>query len=86
MPLAAIVVAVYVLSCVKGWIRIQALLTLFPHHRPALQKSLLAYVCWGPLASLVSLAGLFRSLAGREIRWRGIRYRMVSPEKTLVLK
>lgn len=84
--LAAIVVAVYVLSCVKGWIRIRALLTLFPHHRPALQKSLLAYVCWSPLASLVSLAGLFRSLAGREIRWRGIRYRMVSPEKTLVLK
>ena len=45
-----------------------------------------AYVLWGPLASLLSLLGLVRSVFKRDIEWRGIRYRMLSPEKTLVLE
>jgi len=80
------VVMIYGLSCVKGWIRLRSLLLLFPHHRRVLQKGLVAYVCWGPLASLISLVGLFCSLCSRKIWWRGILYKMVSPDKTLVLK
>ena len=65
--------------------RLRAVLTLFPQHARELQRYRWAYVLWGPLASWVTLVGLARSLFSREIEWRGVRYRMVSPEKTIVL-
>ena len=84
--LGGMAVVVYLLGCVKGWIRVQALSMLFPQHESVLRKHVRAYVLWGPLASLLSLLGLVRSSFKRDIEWRGIRYRMLSPEKTLVLE
>ncbi len=80
--LAALVTVTYGLGCCKGWLRLNALRRLYPHlgrgHRTAL-------ITAGPLAAWVTLAGLYRSIFSREILWRGIRYRMVSPRETLVL-
>ena len=83
---AGVAVVVYLLGCVKGWIRVRALLILFPQHEIVLRKHVRSYVLWGPLASMVSLLGLVRSSFKRDVEWRGIRYRMLSPEKTLVLE
>lgn len=83
--LAALMGSTYLLGCLKGWMRLRAVVTLFPQHAVALNRYRWAYVLWGPLASLVTLVGLARSLVSREIEWRGVRYRMVSPEKTIVL-
>ena len=74
----------YLLGCMKGWMRLRGVVTLFPQYAEQLLKYRWAYVLWGPLASLVTLMALVRSLAGREIEWRGVRYRMVSPEETIV--
>ncbi|MEE2821785.1 MAG: glycosyltransferase [Acidobacteriota bacterium] len=79
------IVLVYLLGCVKGWIRYSAVSSLFPQHAAALHKYRWAYVFLGPLASLITLWGMVCSLVSREIKWRGIRYRMVSPEETIII-
>ena len=84
-PLAVLLVSVYSLGCVKGWIRVRAVSLLFPEHASVLRKYRWAYTFWGPLASLLSLSGFIRSLLSRTIEWRGVRYRMVSPSETVVL-
>ena len=85
LGLAGMVMAVYLLSCMKGWIRLRAVSMLFPQHAPLLRKHFKAYVLWGPIASLLSLLGLVSSAFTKETRWCGIRYRMLSPQETLVL-
>lgn len=75
-------VAIYLLGALKAQLRISAVRSIFPE---AASRHLLAYLFWGPLASLVSLAGLFRSAFSNEIEWRGIRYKMISPFETIVI-
>jgi len=84
--LTVVLASVYALGCLKGWIRVQAVTLLFPEHTAVLRRYRWAYTFWGPLASLLSLWGFIRSLWSRTIEWRGIRYRMVSPRKTVVLE
>jgi cellulose synthase/poly-beta-1,6-N-acetylglucosamine synthase-like glycosyltransferase len=54
-------------------------------HLPRLLPAALADIlgCW--LWSIVLFALLVASAFGRTIRWRGIRYRLISPTRTLVL-
>jgi cellulose synthase/poly-beta-1,6-N-acetylglucosamine synthase-like glycosyltransferase len=85
LALAGVLATVYALGCLKGWIRLRAVTLLFPEHSRVLQEHRLAYTLWGPLASLLSLWGFIRSLWSRTIEWRGVRYRMVSARKTIVL-
>lgn len=75
-------VAIYLLGALKAQLRISAVRSIFPE---AASRHLLAYLFWGPLASVVSLAGLFRSAFSNEIEWRGIRYKMISPFETIVI-
>ncbi len=86
VALVVVLASVYTLGCLKGWIRMHAVTLLFPEHAAVLRRYRLAYTFWGPLASLLSLLGFIRSLWSRTIEWRGIRYRMVSPKKTVVLE
>ena len=86
LGLAVVLALVYGLGCLKGWIRVRAVTLLFPEHSRVLRKYRLAYTFWGPLASLLSLWGFIRSLWSRTIEWRGVRYRMVSPKETVVLR
>lgn len=83
--LGSLLAVIYLLGCFKGWIRLRAVQLLFPEHESSLQRHRAAYIFWGPLAALVSLWGLLRSAASREVSWRGMRYRMVSPSKTIFL-
>ncbi|MEN6575223.1 MAG: glycosyltransferase [Phycisphaerales bacterium] len=54
-------------------------------HLPQLMPAALADVlgCW--LWSIVLLVSLLSSAFGRTIRWRGIRYKLISPTRTLIL-
>ncbi len=54
-------------------------------HLPRLLPAALADIlgCW--LWSIVLLVSLLSSAFGRTIRWRGIRYRLISPTRTLIL-
>jgi ceramide glucosyltransferase len=73
---------IYLLGVLKGLLRVQAVRSLYCE--PA-ARLLPAYLFWGPLASIVSLAGLVRSAFSNEIQWRGIRYKMISPFETIVI-
>lgn len=84
--LPALIGAIYLGGCVKGWLRLKAITRLFPEHEPNLMEHWPAYTFWGPLAAVLSLWGFVRSLLSREIEWRGIRYRMLSPTNTVVLE
>lgn len=54
-------------------------------HTAQLLPAALADILGGWLWSIVLLVLMVSSAAGRTIRWRGIRYRLVSPTQTLVL-
>lgn len=83
---ASLWAAVYLLGAWKGWLRARAVIGLFPERASVIRRHLGAYVFWGPLASLCSLAALARSVFSREIAWRGIRYRMHGPDRTEVIE
>lgn len=83
--LAGLLLAGYLFRCAKGWLRLRALRELFPAEWRRLRRHRAAYLLWGPLASLLTLAGALRATGSREVCWRGIRYRMVSPTETVVL-
>jgi cellulose synthase/poly-beta-1,6-N-acetylglucosamine synthase-like glycosyltransferase len=54
-------------------------------HLPQLMPTALADIlgCW--LWSIVLLGSLLSSAFGRTIRWRGIRYKLISPTRTVIL-
>jgi hypothetical protein len=83
--LGGLLVAAYVVRGVKAGIRLRAVVERFPEETAGLRRWRLAFVLGTPIASLVTLTGLLRSAVTREIRWRGIRYRMVSPTRTEIL-
>ncbi|HSR67074.1 MAG TPA: glycosyltransferase family 2 protein [Acidobacteriota bacterium] len=74
--------AIYGLGVGKAWLRLLGLESLLPSH--AVRRRW-AYLLLGPLAALLTLQGLLRSAFSRDITWRGIRYRLHSPEETEVL-
>lgn len=85
LTVGALAVSIYLLGVFKSGLRLRALAILFPEEAAQVRRYRLAYLFWGPLAAVLSLAGLVRTLFTREIEWRGVRYRMLSPEETLVL-
>ena len=83
--LASILTSVYLLGCLKGGLRLKAVTLLFETEAFQMKSYRWAYIFWGPLASLLSLVGMVRALFTRTIEWRGIRYRMIAPNRTVVI-
>ncbi|MEJ2311633.1 MAG: glycosyltransferase [Gemmatimonadales bacterium] len=83
--LAALLATAWAARGVKGWMRLRGATDLFPDVGSKLRRWRAAYLLATPLSSLLSLSGFLRSASTREISWRGIRYRMVSPSRTEVL-
>jgi ceramide glucosyltransferase len=83
--LAGIILVTWGARAAKGRLRLEAVDTLFPAEGRQLRRYRAAYLFWGPLVSLLTLVGLVRSALTREIEWRGVRYRMVSPNETVVI-
>ncbi len=79
---ASVTSLVWGLGCLKAACRLLAIKQLFPRQAG---RNWWVHVCCGPLCNLLSLLSLARSFLGRTIQWRGIRYRMDSPQRTRVL-
>ena len=73
------------MGCLKGGLRLKAVTLLFGEEALQMRKYRWAYIFWGPLASLLSLQGMVRALFTRTIEWRGIRYRMIAPNRAIVI-
>jgi ceramide glucosyltransferase len=83
--LTGLILMAWTARVAKGRFRLEAVASLFPAEGRQLRRYRFAYLFWGPLVSLLTLAGLARSALTREIEWRGVRYRMVSPNETVVI-
>ena len=84
--IGGLLLAAYVLRSTKAAMRLRAVVELFPEAAPRHRRWRLAFVFATPIASLVTLMGLLRSVLVQEISWRGIRYRMISPSRTEILR
>jgi cellulose synthase/poly-beta-1,6-N-acetylglucosamine synthase-like glycosyltransferase len=73
------------LAAIRGTLRLAAVMDLLPEWR----DTLLAYAwAWTLLAPIVPFVYLYNSAVAavsRKIRWRGIRYELVSPQQTRVV-
>ena len=82
--LASILIGIFALGTMSGWLRAAVASHSLAAHRQQLRKLQWAYVLLGPLVSILYLYNLLASVVTRRIVWRGIGYEMLSPSKTLI--
>ena len=73
------------LSSVKARLRLRVVAAALCEKSDQILRHGWFYSLAPPLCNLVTLVALARSLLSREIEWRGIRYKMVSPSETRIL-
>jgi cellulose synthase/poly-beta-1,6-N-acetylglucosamine synthase-like glycosyltransferase len=74
------------LTAIKGAIRTVAVLDLLPEWKAKLNEWSWVWTVLAPLASFLFAWNFLVSIVSKTIRWRGIRYEMISPSMTRVLK
>jgi hypothetical protein len=74
--------ALYLLAALKSNIRYQAVEKVLPEG--ALSKRRASYILFSPLIALLFQYNLIRSALTRDILWRQIHYRLISPTETVV--
>ena len=74
----------YALAVAKSYLRYKAVGTVLPPE--ASPKHPAAYALLAPLTALLFEYNLVRSAFSRRILWRGIRYEMVSPSETRIVR
>jgi cellulose synthase/poly-beta-1,6-N-acetylglucosamine synthase-like glycosyltransferase len=72
----------YLLAGLKSYLRCKAVATVLPSR--AVSKSAWVYALLSPLTALLFEYNLIRSMFTRTIVWRGIRYRLISPTRTVI--
>ena len=73
------------LSGAKAQLRLKAVANVLSEKSDQILRHAWFYRLAPPLCNLVTLLALARSLLSREIEWRGIRYKMLSPTETRIL-
>jgi ceramide glucosyltransferase len=79
-----ILIAIFALGAMSGWIRVGVAADLLPAERERTQRLWWAFALLGPVISVLYLYNILASIGTRRIVWRGIGYEMISPSKTLV--
>lgn len=70
----------------KAYVRLRAIGMAMPDFRPELKRQTLSQVSLWVLSPAVFLWNCLAALVSREIVWRGIRYRISSPERTEIVR
>jgi ceramide glucosyltransferase len=73
---------IYALSVAKSWVRYSAVQTVLP--APALSRHAWFYILSSPLVAVLFLYNMIASALSKEIVWRQIHYKLVSPNETRV--
>ncbi|MCH7918733.1 MAG: glycosyltransferase family 2 protein [Planctomycetes bacterium] len=81
----AIVVFLLLCQVCQAVLRQRLIWQLMPQERTRMNRTKWADLVGFWLWSLLMLGAILLSAVGRTIRWRGIRYRLISPIKTVVL-
>ena len=86
IQMAMLALAIPMLAAVKGALRTLVITDLLPEYKSKINEWGWVWTFLAPVASFLFAWNFLCSLAGKTIRWRGIRYEMVSPTVTRVLK
>jgi ceramide glucosyltransferase len=81
-----IALVIPLLAAVKGAMRTVVILDLLPEWRAKLNEWAWVWAVLAPIVPFLFAWNFLSSLLSKTIRWRGIRYEMVSPSMTRVLK
>ncbi|MBI4482648.1 MAG: glycosyltransferase [Acidobacteria bacterium] len=84
--IAAALAAIWLLACVKGFLRLKAMALIFSRQSEKIWKRWWGHTLLAPLVSLVTLHALLRSAFTNVVTWRGVTYRLVSPTETEVVR
>jgi ceramide glucosyltransferase len=82
--LGSLLLGIFSLGAMTGWLRAVVASQLLAAHRRQLHKYWWGYVLLGPLVSLLYLYNVLASAMTRRIIWRGIGYELVSPRQTVI--
>lgn len=74
---AGVLAAIYAVGVFRAWVRQDLVRVFFPGLEAVLKGPRRFDIWAGPLAGLMHWIGILGSLAGREMVWRGIRYRLL---------
>ncbi len=83
--LALLAIAPLLLAAMKGALRTAAIDQLLPEWRARLAGWNWVWIALAPIVPFLFCWNFLSSLATRRIRWRGIRYELVSPSVTRIL-
>jgi len=85
LQFAALTFLPLLLASLRSAFRIIAVADLLPAYRSQINAQSWIYITIGVFVPFLYLLNFFRSLFSRRIRWRGIRYELVSPYETRIL-
>ena len=85
LPLAGLTFLPLLLASIRGALRVVAVADLLSGYRSQVNAHSWIYITIGVFMPFLYLINFFSSLFSRQIRWRGIRYELVSPQETRVL-
>jgi ceramide glucosyltransferase len=84
--LLLVALAVPLLAAMKGALRVVAINEAIPEWKGKLQETSWSCLLLAPVVPFLFAWNFIVSLLSRRIRWRGIRYELVSPNLTRILK
>ena len=84
--LVLVALAVPLLAAMKGGLRVVAINEAIPEWKIKLPETSVACVLLAPVVPFLFAWNFVASSISRRIRWRGIRYELISPNSTRILK
>ena len=85
MQFAALTFLPLLLASIRGALRVTAVQEMLVAVKPQIQQQSWIYLVLGVFVPYLYCANFFSSITTRTIRWRGIRYELVSPQQTRIL-
>jgi cellulose synthase/poly-beta-1,6-N-acetylglucosamine synthase-like glycosyltransferase len=85
LPLAALTFLPLLLASLRSALRVVAVADLMPPYRAQINAQSWIYITVGVFIPFLYLANFVSSLLSRRIRWRGIRYELISTNETRVI-
>jgi ceramide glucosyltransferase len=81
----ALVCAIFLLGAGKAWLRWRAVMLALAPHRASLRAGLWAHLTLWPATAALFLYNALAAGLSRRIVWRGIAYRLKSPNETVII-
>jgi len=85
LQLAALTFLPLLLASIRGGLRVTAAQEMLPAQKPQILQQSWIHLILGVFVPYLYLANFAASCASRTIRWRGVRYELISPQQTRIL-